>query len=56
MFTLKSLDCLRRENPTETHNDYMSALRSAHLGMDFGDTQEVIIDNTTGQIVFRWEQ
>lgn len=56
MFTLKSLDNLRRELPTETHDDYMSALRSAHLGMEFGDAQEVIIDNTTGQVVFRWER
>lgn len=55
MFALNSLDSARRANPTETHPDYMSALRSAHLGMDFGDTQEVITDTTTGQVVFWWE-
>lgn len=55
MYELRELDSMRHVLPTETHATYADALRSAHLGIDFGNAKEIIVEVSTGQVLFRWE-
>lgn len=54
-YELRELDSCRRALPTESHPTFAEALSSAQLGIDFGNTKEVIVEIETGEVLYYWE-